>query len=333
MFKKDKNTLLSDNNIISQTYHPFLSIIEIDTIRMSKKRYEVTDNQLEYLLHKFNAYKVNSFLWRGKYKGFELDINDFTITIIGSPSNYYVGKANTLPYKQFRNAIEKLSKDLEIDLHCASLYRVDVNWNYITKKLIESYTHNLFLDLSRFKRLERGLGVIFKTNSIAIDIYNKTQYLKDKKIINDIENWLRIEFRVLKDVNKILGIQYVSDLYYPKNYKKLLSKFIKYYQNIRKQTLLNDDISTLKSPKEYKKLLELAGITQKGGFSSVYRDIEHMSKMKVFDNPNQKYRLRKELQNLAENPLISKPHPLIIELNTQFDIDLDNEIKRLGILY
>ena len=329
----DKSLPYFPNNIISRTYHPFLSIIEIDTIRMCKKRHKVTDNQFDSLIYKFKAHKVNYYLWEGWYKGFKLEINDFTITITGSPSNYYVGKANTLPYKQFRDAIEKLSKDLEIDLHSASLYRVDINWNYITKEQIESYTHNLFLDLSRFTRLERDLGVLFKTKSKAVDIYNKTLYLKDKKISNDIENWLRIEFRVLKNVKKILGVRYVEDMYHSHNYKKLLLMFGDYYHKIKKKTVPTADISALKSPKQYKKLLELAGITQKGGFSNVYRDIEHMSKMKVFDNPNQKYRLRKELQNLAENSLLSSPHPLVVEINSQFNIDLDNEIKRLELLH
>lgn len=322
-----------NKSIISQTYHPFLSFFEIDTIRMSMEVSKLTDSQLEFLFNLFNVADISSYGWNGKYKGFTLYVNDFNITITGSPSNYYVGKGNVLPYTEFKNVIEELSKELGVNLHKARLYRVDINWNYITKKPIESYTHNLFLDLSRFKRLERDLGVLFSTKSKAINIYNKSLLLEDKRIVNDKDNWLRIEFRILRNVKKVLGVRYVEDMYHSCNYKKLLLMFTDYYHKIKKKTVPTTDISALKSPKEYKKLLELAGITQKGGLSGIYRDIEHMSKMKVFDNPNQKYRLRKELQNLAENSLLSSPHPLVVELNSQFDKDLHNELEVLGNLY
>lgn len=321
---------MPSNNIISQTYHPFLSNIEIDTIRMCKKRWEITDIQLEFIISKFRARKVSSFRWIGKFKGFELEINDYALTIIGSPSNYYMGKTKTLPYSKFRLAIEKLGVELDLNLHNSRLYRVDINWNCITELPIESYTQNLFLDLSRFKRIERDLGVLFFTKSKAIDIYNKTMFLEDKKIESNIENWLRIEFRVLKDVKKILGISYVEDLYNPSNYKNLLSEFNMHYQNIKKQIVANNDISALISLKEYRKLQVLRGIEQNGGLTNSYREIDQLSKMKVITCPNKKYRFRKELRTLAENPIISKTHPLIKELNKQFSLDIKLEIEKIG---
>ncbi|MBT0606831.1 hypothetical protein [Aequorivita echinoideorum] len=321
---------INGDNIISQTYHHFMAIIELDTIRMAFCRWEVTESELKYIISKFRARKVNSFVWIGKYKGFDLEINDFAITITGSPSNYFNGKANTLPYIQFYDAIDKLSSELGINLHSAKLYRVDVNWNYSTKELIESYTRNLFLDLSKFKRIERDAGVLFYTKSKAVDIYNKTQYFKSKKIANDMENWLRIEFRILKDVKKILGFKYVKDLYEPDNYKKLLLEFRKHYHNILKQTLPVDNVLKLKSVKEYRKLSILRGILMNGGFSSAFREIEQISKMGVFKNSNQKYRLRQELKDCLKNPNINTPHPLITELNTQFDLDISLELNKLN---
>lgn len=313
----------SSNNIIRQPNHQFSSKFEFDTIGLYIERHKLSDVHLNSLKKIFKVEKVNEFTFKGRYKGFHLSYNDFHLKLFGSFSNYKIGILDTLPYKNFYSSVESLSKEINISLHEFKLSRIDINWNYITRNCVDAYSKNLFLKLSRFKRLERENGVLFRTKEKEIEFYNRTD-----KIKTDPQNWLRLEFRIMKSINKHLGVIYLKDLYEIAVYRKILQLVKKIYFKIEKEMTIIDNYKNIISPKLLENYLMMLGIN-KVGLSNLYKHIDQIDKLGEFDNSNQKYRLRKKVCKLSENEGVVTKHPLIQELDEMFMLDYTNEIGGL----
>ena len=316
--------LKSDENIISQTCTQFTSPFEIDTVRLFIHHSRLNYYDYNSLLALIDA-KENSKGYEGRYKGFYIKVAEKGITMIGSFSNYYVGKNKVLPYFELRNAVERLGKELSLNLHKASLYRIDVNYNLITDKPINNYTHHLFTYLSKFERLEQSDGVIFKTTSKSIRFYNKTNELLNKNH-KSVDNWYRIEYRILKNVKKNVEMKLMEDLYSFKKYKLLLNQFKNYFTKIKKQVIIKSDYTEFKTVKEFEKFIMLVGIFQLGGESSIRRMVEQLDKQKIFSNRKQKYRIVSKINDLLCTENITETNPLALELVEKFNFAYKQEI-------
>src|SRR5690606_28958237 len=117
----------------------------------------------------------------------------------------------------------------------------------------------------------------------------KSQELKEKNR-GDIENWLRFEYRILKNVKKHLGIKMVKDLYAPDNYYALFEQLINYYFKIKKG---NFDEETLvpNTIKEFKQLIFKKGCLSFGR-DNLFKYIEIMDSLGKFSNRQQKSALK-----------------------------------------
>lgn len=322
--KNFSSPLSSDVHIISHTCLPFSSQFEIDTVRLFIHWLDLQDYDYEYLVHLIDA-KESKIGWRGMYRGFTINISNKGITITGSLSNYFKGYADTLAYYELKYAVEKLGSELKLNLHLAKLYRVDVNFNCITDNNVEMYTNDLFTCLSRFKRLEQEEGVRFQTKSLAIEFYNKSKQLLEKKGI-EMKDWYRIEFKVKKDVARYTGMRKVEDLYAVENYNKLLGLFYKYYQEVKKQTVTDIHLKEIMTTREYANYLMLKGVEGIGGDKEVYREIEQLDREGRFSNRNQKYRLIKKVKVITSESYMTQIHPLAKELDEKFEKFYRNEL-------
>lgn len=321
-----KNSSLPPVTILSNTYNHFLSQFEIDTVRLFIPNYELSDKHLKYLLGLINVQQnagTSKGTYRGTYKGFRIRIKYNThlnkhlcrITITGSLSNYFMGYEKSLPYSQIREAVNKLSNELRLNLDEAFLYRVDVNLTFKTDEKVSKYTHHLFTDLSRFKRFEKDDGVIFQTKSKALVFYNKSKQLRDIKEI-EVENLYRIEFRILRGVKKEIGVEKLKDLYSIENYFKLLDLFCKYMNQVKLQ-YIPKEIKSFKGVKSFIGYIMLKGI-EAIGYSEIYKFIEQLSNEKVFSYANQKYRLRRKITELLSNKQLNRINPLAEEVIQKF---------------
>jgi len=326
------NKPFSNVNIITHTCPPFSSQFEIDTIRLFIHWVFLTEYEYDFLISLVKAEKTNRG-YKGRYNGFSILISDKGITITGSLSNYCKGHTDTLPHSELQEAAEKLGKELKLNLHNAKLYRVDINMNFLTANDASCYTNNLFIILSRFKRLEKDDGVLFKTNSKSIIFYNKSREIAEKGNSSKGSNWYRCEFRIMSGVKKETGMGLLKDLYEPRNYLKLLNIFRDYYLKIKKQTVSTQDLSKLKNVKEYKNLLMLKGIEQKGGEKEIFREIEQLDRKNVFDNRKQKSRLKTAITELTNSKELSQLHPLVMELDKKFEEAYLGEINKFKIDY
>ncbi len=312
----------------------------IDSIKLFLSPEKLRDYDFEYLKRMIGAEYKELEQYKGQYKGFYKNFHiNFSKTsgiyIAGSITNFYVGAGSLLPYDQLKNAIDKLGKELRLDLHSARLYRVDLALNIETDNPVSQYTHHLFTDLSRFKRLEQDKGVLFKTTETAFSIYNKSLELEEKKGIKNVKDVLRLEIRLLCSVSKKLGVKEMEmkDLYNPRNYNKLAELFCKYYQKIKKQTIPKNihELSEI-TPRILSKCLIQAGIGHIfQDEKEVYRFIEQEDRQGKFKNANDKSRSRKLIDNLSDNKQISKLHPLIEEINKKVEVHISELKKQLSI--
>lgn len=279
--------------------------------------------------------------YEGEYKNFKITFcENKGITIIGSLSNYYVGCMRNLEFFQYQEAVEKLGKELHLDLHNAKIRRIDLALNIHTYRPTNYYTNHLFIDLSRFERLEKVEGVLFQTKinkktnlpAKAFAIYNKTKHLKDKKGL-DTRNCLRFEFRLFTNVSKVLGIKTIrmKDIYSPHIFLRLVEVFQKHYGGIKKQTISGSLSSECITPTFFKNYFLKMGIESLGGDKEAYKLIEQFNSQGKFKNPTDKTRCKDMIRNLSADTSVSILHPLAAELNSKVEseyIQLKNKLLK-----
>lgn len=322
-----KKSDLSDEYIISQTYTQFPVQFEIDSIRLFVGWEKLLDYDFEYLKNLTEAVEdKNGF--NGRYVNFRVIKRDNGITISGSISNFYTGRTGILDFVDLPKAIEKLGKALKLDLHSARLFRLDFNWNVRTDYPPEAYNQSLFIDLPRYLRVGEGEGVRFSTKNKSFSIYNKSSeiYAKSGLIVT---NWLRLEFKIFRDVKKEMGFKTIKDLYLKKNYLKTLTKFTDNYNQIRKKQILCDEPNLWKNWKMFENHLLFLGTESYGGLEKILEEIDVRSKMNFFANPNQKSRFKAKLKRLIDLNVNLEVHPLIKELDQKLDRDFKNLRKQL----
>lgn len=304
-------------NIISDTCSLKQSQFSIDTIRLFICKTKLESFDYVCFIDKIKAIQ-NYEGYSCFYKGFKVSITDHGITLSGSISNYYCGRDKFLHHSDLKKAVSKLGKELGLDLHSSRLYRVDINFNMITDSPVDVYSKSLFTDLPRFKRHEKGTGVLFQTKSKAICFYNKSLELLDKKdlVVNDI---YRVEFRILKSVKKSTGMEFLSDLYETDNYLKLVDMFYSYYTMIKKPIeTTNLNSLHLNKINECIIYLLLKFVIQKpDGLKWIFKEIENLDKLGRFATRQIKYKLRKKIKDVTEKDIL-KPHHLVREIDQKF---------------
>lgn len=269
----------------------------------------------------------------GFYRNFHTCFSEsMGIFISGSISNYYKGFEKLLGYSELKQAIEKLSSELNLDLHNARLYRIDLALNIKTDNPVEQYSHYLFSDLSKFRRLEQDKGVLFITKKMAFSIYDKSLQLKEIKNISTT-NILRLELRLLKGVSNFFGIKKmrVSSLYDSYTFLKLLYGFQNIYDRIEKARVPKN-YSELEfiSPKIQSQWLRMGNmIDSYGGEAKMYQLIEQAALEGKFKNANDKSRCRKDIRELSKNEFITKPHPLTLEISKKINSEIEKLKKSL----
>ncbi len=309
---------LSEVDIISPTCNHFSEQFEIDNVRIFISYELYLPYVKDFLIHLSEA-KPHKNKYYGQYKVFKVKITDTGITISGSLSNYYAGKTGILHYNLLKPAIAKLGEELKLDLLKARLYRVDINWNVITNRPVEIYNKKLFLELSRFKRVEQVDGVRFQTLQKSLVIYNKSLELKDKKCKAEIaENWLRVEFKIFKDVKDIAGLTWVEDLMNPSAFLILMEMLKYYYFKVERKKTSITHLKDLNNSKDYYDLLMLQGCEARGGVDAVFQEVEDLMTIGVLNNRKQKYELKKKIKGLLRFQIDSTKNPLIKELDTKF---------------
>jgi hypothetical protein len=301
---------------------------DIDTIKLFLSWQHLRKYDFVYLEQLINPTKVKRGYYKnwyqGNLKGFNITFHpDKGIKIIGSLSNYYSGYKLVTGYDDLLPAVIKLEKELKLDLKNSTLQRIDLGVNIITSQPIANYTHHLFIDLPKFKRLEQNDGVRFETKSIVFAIYNKTAQLKEQRNIES-QNLLRLEFRILKNLSRFfkhpIQLKHLLDL---STYSQIVELFYNYYNKIKKQTISHNRILSDLNPKKFRDFVWQKGIEQMGGEKEAYRFIEQADKESKFKNAIDKSRCRGLVRDFC-NSSILELHPLVVEINSKINIIYSN---------
>ena len=315
----------------------------IDTIKLFLSWEKLEQFDFSIFKEKLRNFKVEKkyrdgiYFWRkvGFYKNFHISYYEGEgIYLTGSISNFYAEKKSLLKYTELKKAVNQLGKEINLNLHNARLYRIDLALNIITDKPVEQYSRFLFCDLSRFKRLEQDNGVLFKTSEKVFSIYNKSLELENKGIL--LKNILRLEFRLVGGVSDFFGIKEIkiSNIYDVNIFLKLLNGFQTIYNNIEKARIPKD-FTELQSvtPKILSQFLQMSSVVKElGGQDAMYRLIDQFALEKKISTANIKSRCRKLIKDLSNNKSITKTHPLTEEILGKINDEIEKLIKSTNTL-
>jgi hypothetical protein len=218
-----------------------------------------------------------------------------------------------------QRAFEQLADEMHIPVFNAKVTRADLAQNYPVKYPTESYY--IYLGESQyFNRFIQPHSLYYSNQNRTKLFYNKIAEGKKKgykipEIWTDC-NILRYEYRLTGRVAKSLKKDEIQakDLYNESLYIYFINEYIQEYENIKKNSLINFNLDTMNSPKDFFKQIALLKI-QEIGQNEVMKLVEDMRAKQVFDKKEYYSRLKKDIRDLCQIPEITESSELITELN------------------
>lgn len=220
------------------------------------------------------------------------------ISLMGSLSTYYLpSNTYTLTLSTTKNAIEKLSDELHVDIKNAKVTRVDVS-TVIPTTQPPSYYYPYLGDKPYFVRLLATKDTLYyKTQKRNIIFYDKikdaiqrgaeipTEYLN--------ENLLRYEVRYMKELKRQLktstnvtgALLTNSDFYY-----SIIQNWKNEFDSIQKLNSIITMTENIKTPKDAVNVLIATLIQQQGGQKIINEFMNHLKCTQTF--PDAKYYTR-----------------------------------------
>lgn len=245
----------------------------------------------------------------------------YKIEFIGS-INKYIHDNNFIAcsHTEVKNAIESLSKLTGIQLHNATLKRIDIGASLIMKQPVSSYLLLLEEKKGRYKKTNIADETLYFFNrNRCFAFYDKTKECKKKNrelIPSEFKdkNVLRYELRYYKALAELFNKKNVilSDLYDIQFYSLLKKRWIKGYFEIIKRRVQN--LNKVKNIKSLSDFLILNGVEQVGGYGKTMRMIDVFCKKRNII-PGGKYRLKKRIRELYSDKTNTKINKYNKELN------------------
>ena len=178
----------------------------IDTISGYMKIKNMSYSDFEHLFinkrvsEKENGYKISFNLSNFKISiTFDEKNNPIKLSFYGSLTKFYFGNnLAQLDWKTTKEAIKKLSDNLNLDISKARLTRIDFGVNILIQKPIYHYTSCL-LGTKRLKwqRYKESITFFSKSGSKSLTFYDK---------INEMKNNSKTEYKSIPELYKTAGI-------------------------------------------------------------------------------------------------------------------------------
>jgi len=264
--------------------------------------------------------KSGEIITFGKLRNLRLKIKGDTLTINGSLPKYLYGdNVQELTRKDTQEAIESLSDELHLSIDKAKIYRIDIASNFIMKEPLEKYY--LSLDtLPRYEKKPYRDGVLFSTNKITLEFYNKAKELKKKRQpipeIFQNRNVIRYEIHLQKRLPSIFNqVVTGNDLYNENFYITAVDLWKEKYFSIKKNRVntFNPEAIKMMDKKQIFNQLALLGIKQIGQ-DELLKMLElergKFSKMQF-------KRIKDKITSLSNLPELTKKNNFIQELDSK----------------
>ena len=259
---------------------------------------------------------------RGKLKNMTVFLNEGSISVSGSLCKYFYGNnIDTLNLTNTREALNQISADLSIDIHKASVSRIDFSTNIIT-----DYTPTIYYpylgQLSRFERYEQPNSIYYNQQAKRLLFYDKIEEAKNKGMtipkqhIGD--NLLRYELVLNKGISRYLKYNglYALDLGSEELFKKLLHLWYSYYQQIQKHSKkLNPMEDKIINPSTFKN--EMYNALVRKNPDEFYKMVAELKAKKKFKHPEYYSRINAEIRKIQKTQVVD--NELMDELNKKIE--------------
>ena len=269
----------------------------------------------------YNVKNDSSYL-QGDLRNMRVTLNEASISVKGSLCKYFYGNnIDTLNLTNTREALNQISADLSIDIHKASVSRIDFSTNIVTDFTPTIYYPYLG-QLSRFERYEQPNSIYYNQQAKRLLFYDKIEEAKKKGMtipkqhIGD--NLLRYELVLNKGISRYLKYNglYVQDLGSEELFKKLLHLWYSYYQQIQKHSktikIMADNIKT---PKDVETRIFNALVRRNP--EEVQRFLLELKAKDVFEHKEYYSRLNSKIRNIHKTQVVE--NPLIEELSSKIE--------------
>ena len=282
-----------------------------------EKLFEHCNNKSEH----YNVKNDSSYV-QGDLRNMKVTLNEASISVKGSLCKYFYGNnIDTLNLTNTREALNQISADLSIDIHKASVSRIDFSTNIIT-----DYTPTIYYpylgQLSRFERYEQPNSIYYNQQAKRLLFYDKIEEAKKKGMtipkqhIGD--NLLRYELVINRDVSRYLKYNglYVQDLGSEELFKKLLHLWYSYYQQIQKHSKkLNPMEDKIINPSTFKN--EMYNALVRKNPDEFYKMVAELKAKKKFKHPEYYSRINAEIRKIQKTQVVD--NELMDELNKKIE--------------
>ena len=282
-----------------------------------EKLFEHCNNRSEH----YNVKNDSSYL-QGDLRNMRVTLNEASISVKGSLCKYFYGNnIDTLNLTNTREALNQISADLSIDIHKASVSRIDFSTNIVTDFTPTIYYPYLG-QLSRFERYEQPNSIYYNQQAKRLLFYDKIEEAKKKGMtipkqhIGD--NLLRYELVLNKGISRYLKYNglYVQDLGSEELFKKLLHLWYSYYQQIQKhsKTYTMKD-NSINKPSDVDKEILSHYICKNP--QEVERLLNEIKERKLFKHKEYNSRIKSRYRNIQKNQVME--NDLMDELSSKME--------------
>lgn len=243
-------------------------------------------------VHDYNGEAVIT----GDFNGLKISLNRYQMKIKGgSLCKWYLGNNyQTMGRGDIQRAIEKLSDTLHVPMSKATVTRLDIAQNFITRHPSEVYLSHLGA-LKHATRLQEPNGIYYNLTGGRLCFYDKNQEQKShRELIPELyegRNVLRYEQRYTNRIASQLKVSEVTGamLYDEAFYIILLNRWKEAYKAIQKINDVSLNFQAMRTKQQLYKMGVLSLIEQAGGQLQMIEQINEaqkrgeLSKKQAFD--------------------------------------------------
>lgn len=208
----------------------------------------------------------------GSLENYTVSITPFQVKVKdGSLCKWYMGdNFKSMGRRDIQHAIEKLSDELHLPMQQASVKRLDVAENIITRHPVSVYLSHLGV-LSYANRLEEPNSLYYIKRDSTLCFYDKIREQRDKKMpipeLFSKSNVLRYEQRYTKRLGATFKVKRVTGamLYDEVFYINLLKRWSNSYRAISKVNDVSLNFNAIKTKQQFYRMALLALIGNVGG--------------------------------------------------------------------
>lgn len=254
--------------------------------------------------------------------GLQIRVSRGALTIgKGSICKWMLGdNYKTMTRADLQRAIERLSDELHQPIERASVARLDVATNIITRHPTEVY-FNHFGALSYAHRLMQESGLYYKRPNITAAFYDKNREQRThREAIPEVyrgANVLRYELRFTHRLPKVFKCERVTaaDLYNEAFYISLLNRWRDTYRAIQKLNEITLNFQAMRTKREFNKMGILSIVERFGGEVETIAHITEAQKRGEL-TAKQAYDLKQSVKDACkEREGITAPSEAITELD------------------